>query len=724
MSHVRDNSISRWLWLCIVALSRVSAAGAATLTTSVVGSGTTTFSGNPVTFTARATDSGGAGGIQGLDIYVKPSAAASSDFGLHFDLVASTFFITISATGYSSYPRTPIVVGTQTISLTFEGITVSTVTLAKSGNNVDGTVTVTRDTTNVAFQGDKVIALGAFDGTIYSQPGLTTPAATWALAGGGTDSSPPSAPGSVVASAQSASQINLNWVASTDNVGVVSYVIERCAGVGCSTFAQVGPASTPGYADSGLTAGTSYSYRVKALDAANNASAYSATATAVPSASAGALTFTYDDAGRLVRTERATGVTIGYALDPAGNRTKSTTSDGTTPSLPTGLTITPASPTQLNLSWTAATDNVAVTGYIVEQCQGAGCISFAAVATLTGAPPATVYQNTGLTSTTAYSYRIRATDALGNVTSPSAIASATTLDGTSPTPPAALTATPASATAINLSWTASSDNIGVTGYAIERCANAGCAAFTQMATVTGTPPLTVYANTGLSQVTTYQYRVRAYDARTNYSGYSNSAAAMTLDGTAPSVPTALTATTVSSTRIDLGWIASTDNVGVTTYLIERCPGAGCTSFVQIAAVSGAPPAVSLADTGLTPSATYRYEVRAGDAAGNLSGYSSIVTGTTASGVPSTPSLTPINLTTHSTTISLIWTASAGATSYQVYSSPDDTTYGLFNTTPSTGITFTTGNGDHYYRVTACNVVGCSAQSNRSHILVCPVSGCL
>ena len=69
----------------------------------------------------------------------------------------------------------------------------------------------------------------------------------------------------------------------------------------------------------------------------------------------------------------------------------------------------------------------------------------------------------------------------------------------------------------------------------------------------------------------------------------------------------------SPTRIDLNWTASTDNVGVSGYRVERCQGAGCTNFAQV----GTPTATTYSDTGLAPSTTYRYQVRAVDAAGNL-----------------------------------------------------------------------------------------------------------
>src|SRR5207253_2237020 len=93
------------------------------------------------------------------------------------------------------------------------------------------------------------------------------------------DTQPPTAPGTPTPTVVSASQIDLTWPAATDNVGVTGYFIERCAGAGCSTCAQVGTASTTSYSAAGLAASTTYGYRVRATDAANNLGPYSPTAT-------------------------------------------------------------------------------------------------------------------------------------------------------------------------------------------------------------------------------------------------------------------------------------------------------------------------------------------------------------------------------------------------------------------------------------------------------------
>ena len=167
-------------------------------------------------------------------------------------------------------------------------------------------------------------------------------------------------------------------------MGVTGYLVERCQGAGCSTFAQIGTTAgtTTTYNDTGLITNTSYSYRVRATDAAGNLSPYSNTGTTA------------------------------------------TQADTQPPTMPGTLTATAASTTQINLGWGASTDNVGVTGYLVESCQGAGCTTFAQIGTTAGTT--TAYNDTGLTSGATYNYRVRATDAAGNLSPYSNTAPATT----------------------------------------------------------------------------------------------------------------------------------------------------------------------------------------------------------------------------------------------------------------------------------------------------------
>jgi hypothetical protein len=82
----------------------------------------------------------------------------------------------------------------------------------------------------------------------------------------------------------------------------------------------------------------------------------------------------------------------------------------------------------------------------------------------------------------------------------------------------------------------------------------------------------------------------------------------------------------SGAQINLSWTAATDNLGVTGYLVERCPGMGCVNFTQIASVTD----TSYPDIGpLTPSGSYTYRVRATDVANLRSNYSRMASATSA-----------------------------------------------------------------------------------------------
>ncbi len=122
-------------------------------------------------------------------------------------------------------------------------------------------------------------------------------------------------------------------------------------------------------------------------------------------------------------------------------------------------------------------------------------------------------------STTTYTL----TAANGNGSATRAVTLSVSPDTTVPSIPLNLTATSISRSQINLSWTASADNVGVAGYKIERCQSSNCTNFVQIATTSATS----YPSTGLKANVAYRYRVRAYDAAGNNSGYSVIATATT-----------------------------------------------------------------------------------------------------------------------------------------------------------------------------------------------------
>lgn len=184
-------------------------------------------------------------------------------------------------------------------------------------------------------------------------------------------------------------------------------------------------------------------------------------------------------------------------------------SDTVAPSAPTALTASGTTQTTTNLSWTASTDNVAVTGYDVYQG-----------ATLKATVVTTSYAVTGLTTATAYTFTVKAKDAAGNLSASSNTVNVTTLasaDTTPPTAPTSLTASGTTQTTTNLSWIASTDNVAVMGYEVY-----------QGTTLKATVTTTSYAVTGLTAATAYTFSVKAKDAAGNISASSNVANVTTL----------------------------------------------------------------------------------------------------------------------------------------------------------------------------------------------------
>ena len=180
---------------------------------------------------------------------------------------------------------------------------------------------------------------------------------------------------------------------------------------------------------------------------------------------------------------------------------------------PTAPTLSAAGTTETttNLSWSGATDNVAVTGYDV----------FRNGALIGSTTTATTFAVTGLTASTVYSFTVKSKDAAGNVSPDSNSVSVTTLtpapDTTAPNAPT-LSASGTTQTTTNLSWTGASDNVAVTGYDV----------FRNSALIGSTTTATTFAVTGLTASTAYTFNVKAKDAAGNVSLNSNTVSVTTL----------------------------------------------------------------------------------------------------------------------------------------------------------------------------------------------------
>jgi chitodextrinase len=179
--------------------------------------------------------------------------------------------------------------------------------------------------------------------------------------GSTTDTTPPSTPRNLPATAISSSRIDLSWNASTDNVAVAGYRVFR-------NNQQIATTTSATFSDTTAIPGTPYTYAVSAFDAAGNVSAQSSPV--------------------LAQT--------------------STQPDITPPSVPANLQSSNATSTSLTVAWSASTDNVAVAGYQIFR-------NGTQVATTT----ATSYNDSGLTPSTTYAYTVAAFDSSGNVSAQS-----------------------------------------------------------------------------------------------------------------------------------------------------------------------------------------------------------------------------------------------------------------------------------------------------------------
>lgn len=280
------------------------------------------------------------------------------------------------------------------------------------------------------------------------------------------DTQAPTAPSGLTATATTTTSITLGWTASTDDVGVKAYDVY----LGTT---RVGTSATTSSTVTGLTAGTSYAFTVRARDAAGNASLPSAPVTA--------------------STQPA-------GPDPGPGPSPGT--DSQAPTAPTGLAATAWTATSITLGWTASTDDVGVAGYDI----------YRADQLVTSVPAtSTSYTVTGLTASTTYTFSVKARDAAGNVSAPTTISAATQAevvgpDTQAPTTPGALTVAAKTTTTVVLSWSPSTDDSGAVAYDI----SIGAA----VASSTGATRATV---TGLTAGTSYTLSVRARDGSGNLS---------------------------------------------------------------------------------------------------------------------------------------------------------------------------------------------------------------
>ena len=272
-----------------------------------------------------------------------------------------------------------------------------------------------------------------------------------------------------------------------------------------------------------------------------------------------------------------------------------TPADAVPPTVPTALAKSSSTQTSIRVVWSASTDNVGVAGYRLYR-GGA----------LAGTSLVVDYTFSGLACGTSYALEVAAYDAAGNTSARAALTAATNAcsgggDTTAPSLPGALSVTGSTTTSISVSWGASTDNVGVSGYGLYRN-NAS----------TGSTAATSATFGGLVCGSSYSLAVDAYDAAGNRSAKRSLTAATaacppSADTQAPSVPQGMAFTTITQTTVGLTWLPSTDNVGVAGYRLLR-------NGASVATVS----TPGYTYVGLSCGTAYTFTLQAYDAAGNSS----------------------------------------------------------------------------------------------------------
>ncbi|MFC1510613.1 LamG-like jellyroll fold domain-containing protein [Candidatus Omnitrophota bacterium] len=366
----------------------------------------------------------------------------------------------------------------------------------------------------------------------------------------------PSLVTNVTAAAVSSTEIELSWTAATDNVGVTKYLIWRFDYT-TESFPQgegLGYVQETTFRDAGLNPGSLYGYSIWAYDEDGNYSAYLPPKMVdTPPAST---------CGDAVCSENETCTTC--AEDCCVVEPEPTGPDTELPGRVRNVTLVALTPNEVEITWTPATDNVGVVGYRLYRM-----IPNEPPSEIIGTTEELSYHDVGVEPNTEYFYAICAYDAAGNEAN-EPIYTVTTkeeLDIQPPSKPSMVDTEVISPTEVQVTWRASTDNVGVVGYKIYRKRHPSDADV-EVGVATGLN----YLDAQLLPDTEYVYKVAAYDAAGNIAmmdGYIVMHTPPLPDTQPPSVPSMLKAERVSSTSIRISWKASTDNVGVTRYKVFR-----------------------------------------------------------------------------------------------------------------------------------------------------------
>lgn len=336
------------------------------------------------------------------------------------------------------------------------------------------------------------------------------------------DTTAPTAPTGLTSPSKTSTTVNLSWTDATDNVGVTGYDIYRG---GTTLVGSTSGATT--YAVTGLTASTAYSFTVKAKDAAGNVSAASSALNVTTNAASGGGSFVkginfnggaVTIGGNAWLAESAAGLTLSSVNRTTTSLTPSPAVDTATSSM---LNDAIWSSTNLSVDQSIANGSYQLYLWIMENyqsnfrsfnlnlegVQAAASIGSLALGGWAKYGPYAVTVSDGALDLDL----IKATNDV-HLMGMEIYTAAGGTDTTAPTAPTGLTSPSKTSTTVSLSWTASTDNVGVTGYNVYRGGT------TLVGSTTGATSVTV---TDLTANTAYSFTVKAKDAAGNVSAASS-----------------------------------------------------------------------------------------------------------------------------------------------------------------------------------------------------------
>ncbi|MFY9310562.1 MAG: hypothetical protein WAQ28_16070 [Bacteroidia bacterium] len=423
---------------------------------------------------------------------------------------------------------------------------------------------------------------------------------------------PPAAPVANPGSNYTCTGFTANWAVSA---GATIYYLDVATDAGFTSFVagynNLSAGNVTTYNVTGLSAGTTYYYRVRAAFCGTSSNSGTITAQTLP---------------------------------------------GNGPPSPVATSGSNISCNSFSANWSSSTG---ASVYYLDVATDAGFTAFVPGYYNLNAGNVLSYNVSGLSASTTYYYRVRSGNTCGISSNSGNITVSTTASST-PAAPVANAASGSTCSSFAANWNSSP---GATSYYLDVAADAGFTTYVPGYGNLNVGNVTTYTVSGLSVSTTYYYRVRA--AACGTSGNSNNITATT-SASAPGIPVSTAESNVTCNSFTANWNASAN---ATAYYLDVTDNAtfATTTFVAGYNNLNVGNATSANVTGLSAVTNYYYRVRAGSCA--MSGNSGVQTATTVASTPAAPAtIIPSNITCNS--FSANWNASVNATKYYIDVSTD------------------------------------------------------